>query len=181
MVFNESKFYVKCTNGWFIVDRKHEKETTIAAETIASKSTHSSFAGSVGLSDMIEWAGKKKIPYSINTYRDLNAAAADKSFSTELQGDFIDGKIPSKLKILGHSYDVILIDDNETSGFGSLNPNTNTIRLNKNKTQSQIESTLLHEIIEALDHNLELKLEHRQISALEAGLYQVLRDNKLSF
>ena len=101
-------------------------------------------------------------------------------YHTELQGDWVGG-IPNKLKILGHSFDVILIDDNETDRFGSMNPNTNTIRLNKNKTQSQIETTLLHEIIEALDHNLEIKLEHRQISALEAGLYQVLKDNKLSF
>ena len=130
MTFNESNFYVKCINGWFIVDRKHEKETTIAAEIIASKNTHSSFAGSVGLSDMIAWADKKKIPYSINKHRVLDVGA-DKSFSTELQGDFIGGKIPSKLKILGHSFNIILIDDNESSNFGSMNSNTNTIQNSK--------------------------------------------------
>jgi len=74
-----------------------------------------------------------------------------------------------------------MIDDRESGDYGSLNPNTNTIRLNKNKTQSQIESTLLHEIIEALNINLELRLEHPQISALEAGLYQVIKDNQITF
>lgn len=39
------------------------------------------------------------------------------------------------------------------------------------------ESTLLHEIIEALNYHMELGLEHRQISSLETGLHQVLSDN----
>jgi len=89
--------------------------------------------------------------------------------------------IPDNIKILGHNYTIIMIDDRESGDYGSLNPNTNTIRLNKNKTQSQIESTLLHEIIEALNINLELRLEHPQISALEAGLYQVIKDNQITF
>ena len=89
--------------------------------------------------------------------------------------------IPDNIKILGHNYTIIMIDDRESGDYGSLNPNTNTIRLNKNKTQSQIESTLLHEIIECLNMSLELRLEHQQISALEAGLYQTLKDNKISF
>ena len=89
--------------------------------------------------------------------------------------------IPNNIKILGHTYAIIMIDDRENGDYGSLNPNTNTIRLNKNKTQSQIESTLLHEIIEALNMNLELRLEHPQISAIEAGLYQILKDNQITF
>lgn len=89
--------------------------------------------------------------------------------------------IPNTIKVLGHDYHVVIIDSSETDPYGSMNPSTNTIRLNKNKVQSQIDSTLLHEIIEALNHDLELRLEHNQISSLEAGLYQVLKDNKLHF
>lgn len=89
--------------------------------------------------------------------------------------------IPSKLKILGHEYTVKLVDLNETDKFGSMNPNTNTIRINRNKAPSQQESTLLHEIIEALNCNLELGLDHKQITGLEAGLYQVLKDNRMKF
>lgn len=76
---------------------------------------------------------------------------------------------------------MVMVDMNETDDFGKMNPNTNIIRLNKNKCPSQIASTLLHEIIEALDMNLGLGLEHKQIVGLEAGLYQVLKDNKLVF
>jgi hypothetical protein len=38
-------------------------------------------------------------------------------------------------------------------------------------------STLLHEVIEALDSRLWLKLPHETIQRLEAGLNQVLVDN----
>lgn len=38
-------------------------------------------------------------------------------------------------------------------------------------------STLLHEVIEALNFHMELKRRHQQISNLEVGLYQVLVDN----
>ncbi|MHB8182620.1 MAG: hypothetical protein ACYDDN_02555 [Candidatus Desulforudaceae bacterium] len=90
-------------------------------------------------------------------------------------------RIPETLKILGLDYTVKQIDDNETGQFGTHNGNTQVIRLNINKHPDQIASTLLHEIIEALDTNLELNLTHPQISALEAGLYQVLKDNDLCF
>jgi hypothetical protein len=46
-----------------------------------------------------------------------------------------------------------------------------------NDVESDVrESTLLHEVIEALNYHLELKLKHNQIMALEVGLHQVLKD-----
>lgn len=39
------------------------------------------------------------------------------------------------------------------------------------------DSSMLHEIIEALNSMLELGLEHKVIAQLEAGLYQVFKDN----
>lgn len=38
-------------------------------------------------------------------------------------------------------------------------------------------STLLHEILEAINFHMEMKLEHRQISCIESGFFQVLSDN----
>jgi len=90
-------------------------------------------------------------------------------------------RIPDKIKILGYDYTIKMIDLNETEKFGTQDMNTLTIRLNENKAQSQIDSTLLHEIIEAIDFHLGLELKHYQINALEAGLYQVLKDNDLQF
>lgn len=89
--------------------------------------------------------------------------------------------IPDKIKILGYDYTIKMIDLNETEKFGNLDMNTLTIRLNENKAQSQIDSTLLHEIIEAINFHLGLELKHYQINALEAGLYQVLKDNNINF
>lgn len=90
-------------------------------------------------------------------------------------------KIPGKIKILGHEFTIMMVDLSEAETYGYMNPNTNIMRLNKNKAQSQIDSTLLHEILEAVNHNLELQLAHNQITSLEASLYQVLKDNKLHF
>jgi hypothetical protein len=90
-------------------------------------------------------------------------------------------KIPQRVKILGHIYTVKEYESYPSDTYGSHDPNTLTIRLNNNKNDSQIASTFLHEIIEAVNHLLELGLEHRQISGLESGLYQVLKDNKLMF
>jgi len=53
------------------------------------------------------------------------------------------------------------------------------IRLSDDLGEDMRDSTLLHEIIEALNYHLELKLEHNQITSLEAGLYQTLKDNNL--
>lgn len=89
--------------------------------------------------------------------------------------------IPDKVKILGYDYSVKLIDLNETEKFGTQDMNTLVIRLNKNKHPSQIKSTLLHEIIEAINCHLSLDLNHNQINALEAGLYQALKDNDIDF
>ncbi len=42
-------------------------------------------------------------------------------------------------------------------------------------------SSILHEIIEALNYHLELDLKHSVIAQLEAGLFQVLEDNPTLF
>lgn len=41
-------------------------------------------------------------------------------------------------------------------------------------------SSLLHEIIEAINSDLDLKLEHRTICALESSIYQVLKSSRIS-
>ena len=92
-------------------------------------------------------------------------------------------KIPNTVKIGGHtvivsSRDHMARDDNrlgESCGTG------NYINIDRSAPESTMASTFLHEIIEQLNWQLELNLEHCKISQLEAGLYQVLHDNKLQF
>lgn len=83
------------------------------------------------------------------------------------------------MKILGYNYTLDSIFDTEELGgnAGKCYAGSQHISLAKNLTVDGAESTLIHEIIEAVDYHLELKLEHKQICALEVALYNVLKEN----
>ena len=88
--------------------------------------------------------------------------------------------IPDKLKIFGYLYDVILnkeSDGRET--LGQLSGQSQKIFILDSQHQQQKESTLFHEIFEAIDFHFELKLPHQTIAILETALYQILSDNNL--
>jgi hypothetical protein len=55
--------------------------------------------------------------------------------------------------------------------------NSNVIRLDSDLSFHMERKTLLHEIIEAINFEYELKLEHTKISIIETALYQVIIDN----
>ena len=42
---------------------------------------------------------------------------------------------------------------------------------------TKIEEGLFHELVEAVNYHLELRLEHNQITPISEGLYTVLKDN----
>lgn len=91
-------------------------------------------------------------------------------------------KIPQKIKIGGHIYGIIKRDREKEDGKSSCGTHDgkyNKIWINIAWSQSQQESTLIHEIIEAINWLQALGLEDRQVQGLEAGLYQVLKDNRL--
>ena len=92
-------------------------------------------------------------------------------------------KIPKKVKIGGHWYKVLLRKNRErqdgSSSLGSENSRFNNIWIDGNQAITQQESTLLHEIIEAINYLNHLSLGEKEISVLETNLYQVLKDNKL--
>ena len=90
-------------------------------------------------------------------------------------------RLPKKLKIGGYTYEVIYEDRVKKSGTD--HPATYTskhqkIFIDKTQCREEMESSLIHEIIEALNYAYELGLDHKQVSTLEATLYQVLKDNK---
>jgi hypothetical protein len=85
--------------------------------------------------------------------------------------------IPKKIVLFGHTYDVKMVDEKGggTEAFGSHWGKLGKIFLNDSLGKEQLESTFLHELIEAVNWHLDLKLEHRFIVALEAGLYSALK------
>jgi len=80
-----------------------------------------------------------------------------------------------KLKIGGLIYEVRQVLGLADSG--NQDDSNLVILLNKGLKQEQKESTLLHEIIEAINSANDLGLTHQTIQTLEASLYQVLKDN----
>ena len=85
------------------------------------------------------------------------------------------------MKILGYHYTIVEDGDSDHIGaFGRSHAKTLTIQIAEGLTPQQRESTVLHEIIEALNYALGLKLEHQAITSLEAGLYQVLTDHGIN-
>lgn len=94
-------------------------------------------------------------------------------------------QIPGKIKILGKQFTVTqepnLRADDGKSRTGQCNATDLSMKINAHCPQETKESTLLHEILEAIDMLLELGLNHHQICILEETLYQVLKENNLCF
>lgn len=89
-------------------------------------------------------------------------------------------RIPRSLRIGGHVFRVVCEDSPLLSAdLGQVRVDDNSIYLNTNQARSQQESTLIHEIIEALIMMNKLDVPHSAICILETGLYQVLKDNNL--
>jgi len=89
-------------------------------------------------------------------------------------------KIPKKLNILGHTYTIEFRNrekDDTVFQTGACNLHYNKIVIDKHQCQQSKESTLIHEIIEAINYHQQLDLEHNKICLLETGIYQVLKDN----
>lgn len=92
-------------------------------------------------------------------------------------------KIPEKLKIGGLIYDVRygknLMRDSKCTGKSC--GNRSEIVLDIDGSEQIISSTFLHEILGQLNYVYNIGLEHQQIYLLEAGLFQVMRENNLYF
>lgn len=84
--------------------------------------------------------------------------------------------IPKKLKIGGHEYKVIVSTENlGADDYGELDMETNTISISPRIPQTNKESTLIHEIM----HAINTTLDHELLDSLSEQLYQVLKDNNL--
>ena len=88
-------------------------------------------------------------------------------------------KIPKTIKILVHDYKVETIDWVEgTRNDGLFCSSKMTISIDNRLSRSRREETLMHEIVEAINHHLELEFKHPQITALSSALYSVLKEIK---
>jgi hypothetical protein len=91
--------------------------------------------------------------------------------------------IPNKVKIAGQIINV-LFDNRLASGedrYGVCNCIKGEITIDSTQPIEHQESTFIHEIIEKINADNELELEHNKITCLATQLHQVLKDNKISF
>ena len=86
-------------------------------------------------------------------------------------------RIPKKIKVGGHIYKILLVDRNsfDENGIGEYLVEKNIIKISKDLPQNQRELTFFHEVLHALNN----QLEEKDVEFLAQGIYQVLSDNKM--
>lgn len=94
-------------------------------------------------------------------------------------------EIPKHLKILGKIVTVKKVHSTEIDCAGDWDDSWYCIRLKDLDDplypKDKVEEALLHEVFEALNSFCDLEVDHKTLSILSEGLYQVMRDNNLDF
>lgn len=91
--------------------------------------------------------------------------------------------IPKKIKIGALTFK-IKYEKNLTGGsnnLGEMRPMPQEIAIEVNLAPDIKERTFLHEVIEAIDYNYNLSLEHYKIEILGAALQSFIKDNPKVF
>ena len=88
-------------------------------------------------------------------------------------------KLPKKLRIAGHDVEVVEIDLlNNSNNTGQFLPQSDRIEIDKTVSKDVKRSTLMHEIIEAINHYYVLNLKHEKILVLETAFFEFMKSNK---
>jgi hypothetical protein len=82
-------------------------------------------------------------------------------------------KAPFTINILGVEFRVVFSDKLDPPHVGECNAMKCVIKIHPGLCKAAARSVLLHEVIEAINETLGLKLMHSQICGLEAGLNSV--------
>lgn len=84
-------------------------------------------------------------------------------------------KIPHQLKIGGHRYKILLVDPEDIErDCGHQNRARNVIKIRRDLPQSQLEETLIHEVLHAINGDL----KEETVDFLAMAIYALLKDNK---
>lgn len=86
------------------------------------------------------------------------------------------------MKILGYEVPIKKFTDKESTEDGKLymgnyNGFLNEIKLNKHLKGDMKHETKFHEVLEAINGLLELKLKHTQLCSISTVLYSIMKDN----
>lgn len=83
------------------------------------------------------------------------------------------------VRVQGIDYEVLLDPHiaQERDSFGEYRAGRCQIALSAQSSTQQANHSFVHEVLEALNYNLNLTMDHHTLTALGAGLYQALMDN----
>ncbi len=84
-------------------------------------------------------------------------------------------KLPHSLKIGAYTFKVILVKEWEGEHLGKCDYDEETISIRASLSQTGKEQTLFHEILHAINS----ELDHALLESLSQQLYQVLKDNRM--
>lgn len=86
--------------------------------------------------------------------------------------------IPQVVKILGQEYKIEFLGNKKKRDFiGRCFPHANIIQLDENLCQDKTGEVFLHEVLHAIDENLELGIKHKSVNRLAIAIYQFLKEN----
>lgn len=87
-------------------------------------------------------------------------------------------QIPSSLQVLGLRYEVALLKETMPSNAaGQMLAFKALIKVDEDAAPERRRAVLMHEIVEAINFELDLNLKHRAITSLATAINQVLADN----
>lgn len=89
-------------------------------------------------------------------------------------------KIPGKIKVLYKEYTVeeaVNLHDNGGDLYGQIHYLSEKILLNEAAKEEQKKSTLLHELVHAMDEIYNIELEEKQVDKLGNAFYMLQKDN----
>ena len=86
-----------------------------------------------------------------------------------------------EITVLGMKHTITYFESNcrTDDNMGRSDTKMGQITLCKGMPQDIEEQTLLHEIIHVIDGNLSTNMSEKQVTAISAGLYAVIKENKL--
>ena len=90
---------------------------------------------------------------------------------------------PSAVRVIGKTYAVVWtrgrpLDDGNA---GEMDPDKQRLHIRDGTPLEQEQDTLLHEVVHAIDHELDLKFSERQVRAFATGLLACFKDNPRFF
>lgn len=79
-----------------------------------------------------------------------------------------------KIRILGYEHTVEIKSRLGSAGRSALD--WQSIQLDAGLCEEQLDSTLIHEVVEQINKHLSLGLDEQQICGIESGMYSFLKD-----